>query len=257
MNFLFSLIIFLLSTSSFLNCSETVYALMITGKDDYHHKLALSSIKSFQKQTYPNKKLIIVNDGQYSYESAGGNVQEIKIEKGKVLGELRNISLDAVPEGSVWVQWDDDDWHHPNLIQTQYDALNRSNALAVMLGKQIYYSCRINSAWVRSHYSGIMGTIMCRNTTNVRYPAKKKAEDASFLYQLRKRGKVININNPPEYYIRLIHGHNTWGENHFDVRKRNHNTFYLDDETEVRVKKYLYNFYPYLIRNKFINSKSH
>jgi glycosyltransferase involved in cell wall biosynthesis len=247
MNFLFPLIFFFLSTSSFLSCTETVYALMITGKDDYHHNLALSSIKCFLNQTYPNKKLIIVNDGKYSYKSACDNIQEIKVKKGKVLGELRNISLNAVPKGSVWIQWDDDDWHHPNLMERQYDALIENNALAVALQKQIYYSNKINSAWIRSVSKGIMGTVMCRNTTNLRYPAKEKAEDASFYYGLKKLGRVFVLNNPADYYIRLIHGHNTWSPGFFGLHKRTPNTFYLHDETKQTVKNALETFYPFIL----------
>ena len=39
--------------------TETIYAVMITGKDDFHKKLAERSIQSFLEQTYPDRKSVV------------------------------------------------------------------------------------------------------------------------------------------------------------------------------------------------------
>ena len=50
--------------------SEKIYGVMVTGKDAKHEHLARQSVKSFIEQTYSNKKLLIINDGEYSLKDS-------------------------------------------------------------------------------------------------------------------------------------------------------------------------------------------
>jgi glycosyltransferase involved in cell wall biosynthesis len=231
------MILYLLITSN-LCASETIYALMITGKDAYHHKLALKSIRSFKEQTYKNKVLIIVNDGEFTYANPEiSNIKEIKVPKQNTLGDLRNISLEAIPEGAVWIQWDDDDWHHPTRMAEQYQFMKKNNLGAVCLVQQLQYSSKLNSAWIMHSYEGIAGTMVARSNKNVRYSSKIRGEDTDFFYSTRKNMKLGAMNNPPELYVRLIHGNNTWDEEHFYLSKRKSNDFSIPGKS----KKYLDN----------------
>ena len=88
-------------------------------------------------------------------------ITEYKIEKGLDLGGLRNLSLDKVPEGEIWVQWDDDDFHHPQCVEYMYSSLKENNLEAVTLGQQVQFSFKKSAGWVvkRKGY-GIEGTII-------------------------------------------------------------------------------------------------
>ncbi len=245
---LFFLCLFGLCTSKPIMC-ETVYGLMITGKDAYHEKLARRSIDSFLAQTYREKHLIIVNDGPYSFHDIkSDDITEIRVEKGNTLGELRNISLDAVPEGCVWVQWDDDDWHHPEVVQAQYDRLLETKATAVLLHSQVQYSQKKHAAWMNAARHGIMGTILSRKVNDVRYPSLKKSEDAHFIHEMRQKYKVAVLWNPPEYYLRFVHGYNTWDEGHFKLKTRLRNTFRIPKEAKQYLKEILYTKYQFFFR---------
>jgi glycosyltransferase involved in cell wall biosynthesis len=195
---------------------------MITGKDVHHEKLARLSVKSFVEQTHPNKKLLIINDGEYSLSDLNcDEVVEIRVDNsdGKLkLGGLRNVAFDYMQEGDIWVQWDDDDWRHPNLLETQYKYLIDNNVNACYLFKQIRYFFALNHAKIfhrqpKKSGLGIWGTIMCRfNGNRGLYPNKSRGEDNNILYRRTKKNVVFA---PAYYYVRFIHNHNTWKMHHF------------------------------------------
>jgi glycosyltransferase involved in cell wall biosynthesis len=204
---------------------EKIYAVMITGKDDFHKFLAEKSIQSFLEQTYPNKHLIIVNDGNYSLGNINPElITEIKLDKKYILGALRNIGLKQVPENGIYLQWDDDDWHHPRLMEMQYQKMKDQNADGCLLLSQVVYHFRSNTAWTTSVRSGILGTIMCRNKNDVFYPEIAKVEDFFFVKEYRtKKHKLTLWKNPTFYYLRFVHGHNTWNESHFNIGRYKRN----------------------------------
>jgi hypothetical protein len=204
---------------------EKIYAVMITGKDDFHKFLAEKSIHSFLQQTYPNKHPIIINDGNYSLGNINPElITEIKLDKKYILGALRNIGLKQVPENGIYLQWDDDDWHHPRLMEMQYKKMKEQNADGCLLLSQVVYHFRTNTAWTTSVRSGILGTIMCRNKNDVFYPEIAKIEDFFFVKEYRKKKhKLILWKNPAFYYLRFVHGHNTWNEKHFNIGRYKQN----------------------------------
>ena len=87
--------------------------------------LARRAIQCYLQQTYPNKELVIIDDGQEDYapvlaDVPAGELRYIKLEPapGQVLGMLRNRSLEEAT-GDFMAQWDDDDWYHPERIERQ------------------------------------------------------------------------------------------------------------------------------------------
>ncbi len=248
--FLCTLFLLLFSLIS-LEASEKIYAIMITGKDDFHFNLALCSIESFLQQTYPNKKLIIINDGNYNFDHIQDErIQEIHLDEKRVLGELRNIGLDAIPENAVWTVWDDDDWHHPKLMEKQYKQLVMKKANVCSLNNQVQYSFLRNNAWVKC--GDIFGNIMCRNKSDIRYPHVKKSEDVYFLEEYRNKYGGIIWDNPPHYYLRFIHGYNTWEQEDFEIQKKKSNKWKLQTESSDYLARILerYEFaYPSAIES--------
>lgn len=209
---------------------EKIYGVMITGKDDFHKSLAEKSIQSFLQQTYPNKHLIIVNDGNYSLGHLNKEViTEIKLDKKHVLGELRNIGIKQIPENGMYLQWDDDDWHHPDLMAKQYKYIKTHSADGCILMSQVRYCFKTNAAWTTSRKSGIEGTIMCRRKEGILYPEDAKGEDSIFLKDYKKKYKLIKWDNPEFYYLRFVHGHNTWDENHFKLEKFKKNEWSISE----------------------------
>ena len=180
--------------------------------------MAEKSIRSFLQQTYPNKQLIIINDGTYTFkELKEKNITEIKLNKKYILGELRNMGLKEIPENGIYLQWDDDDWHHPEIMRKQYEYMKSQSADACLLKNQVQYFFNYNVARIASNR---IGTIMCKKKKAISYPTIAKSEDEYFFKQYTEQYHVVTWNNPEFYYIRFIHGHNTWDEEHFHLKSK-------------------------------------
>lgn len=235
----FFLPLYLFCNAVLLDCHETIYAIMVTGKDQFHEELARQAMKSFREQTYPNKHLIIINDGDYELGSAV-DITEVKFSQKHVLGELRNIALSYIPLNALWAQWDDDDWHHPEFLEKQYIELIKSRADGICCLRQVQYAFQINAAWIYSRL--IEGTIMCRKKEGVYYPKSKMREDTIFLENYEMRYKVAYWDNPAYFYIRFIHGHNTWNDRHFRLQNRKRDFWDLNEKESTYLEAVLENY---------------
>lgn len=190
-----------------------VSCLMITGKTESHRRLAEVAVSCFLRQTYADKELLIVNTSPSRpwFRDRSPMIKEIGIHQGNsTLGDLRNRSYDEAT-GDLWLQWDDDDWHHPQRIAWQ--VANHRPGFCSILRRQ--YRVDLTSGdwgivnatnWPRR---GIVGT-MLHEPTNWRYPSLEKAEDTAFISQFAHQHLINPQNNPPELYVRTYHGDNTW-----------------------------------------------
>src|SRR5690606_9633386 len=105
------------------NRAPLVSCLMVT-RD--RPRLARRAVGCFLAQTYPNAELVIVDDGGVDYgpmlSSLGGRApiryHRLRPEPERRLGALRNESLDRAA-GEYVVQWDDDEWYHPERVARQ------------------------------------------------------------------------------------------------------------------------------------------
>ena len=225
---------------------EKIYAVMITGKDDFHKHLAEKSVQSFLQQTYPNKHLIIINDGNYSLGHINKElITEIKLDKKYILGVLRNMGIKQIPENGIYLQWDDDDWHHPSLMEKQYAYMKAQAADACILRSQVVYSFEKNAAWISSPKRAIMGkprrgiegTIMCRRKSDISYPVMVKSEDSVFINKYAQKYKFVIWKNPDFYYVRFIHGHNTWNDSHFSIDRRQQDSWLIPEASRIYLAK--------------------
>ncbi|MDZ7694373.1 MAG: glycosyltransferase family A protein [Balneolaceae bacterium] len=181
-------------------------------------QLMKRSIQCFNNQDYLNKELVIVDDGEQDLSEALAAVDEgqlnyVKLEPSEdnTLGKLRNISLQEA-SGEYLVQWDDDDWYHPDRIKIQaqylddgYDACCLSGAL-MHLDDETY----INHPYVGYLPEGIPGSIMHKNDTSITYPHSRRAEDTVYLKEWMEK-KYTKLPDDYAYlFIRCYHGNNTW-----------------------------------------------
>ncbi len=195
-----------------------ITAIMVTGKPG-REGLARLAIRSFRDQTYPNKHLLIVNDGiPTPPELLGPQITELRPSPGQRLGWLRNHALDNLPAGTEYVvQWDDDDYSHPSRLKVQLDTMDRLHA-SVM---RYIVVCNITTGAMkvclptRKTGYGFAGTIM-HKPTSIRYPNHPRGEDTEFIRALRRETQIgIYMNDQhPGLYVRTYHGLNTWSERH-------------------------------------------
>jgi ADP-heptose:LPS heptosyltransferase len=107
------------------------------------------AIRSFLTQEYPNRELIIVDDGE---DAVGDLVPEderiryMRLPARMILGEKRNRAA-AEARGNIIVHWDDDDWNAPWRLRYQADELLAAGADICGLDRILFYSPREARAW--------------------------------------------------------------------------------------------------------------
>ncbi|MCW9707362.1 glycosyltransferase family 2 protein [Fodinibius salsisoli] len=208
------------------NDQPKVSCLTVTANRKHLMKRA---IQCFQNQTYPNKELVIIDDGEQDLDDLlsplpSNQVKYVKLENtpDNTLGKLRNRSLEEA-NGDFLVQWDDDDWYHPERISIQaqtlldgYDACCLSGAL-MHLDEEPY----MQHPYVGYLPDGIPGSIMHRSDDNIRYPHTRRAEDTVYLKEWMAQRYLQLPNHYSHLFIRCYHGSNTWEKDHFLRRVRN------------------------------------
>jgi len=191
-----------------------VSCICVTGKSDFHvEKLFPQAVRSWMQQRYPldRMELVVVHDNpEYRFDCFPEDLRTLEVFADGPLGELRNAGL-AAATGDLILQWDDDDWHHPDRVAAQvgaYLATGRPNCLY----SQICYDWHSDTAYVRELPGNCLhGTILHENRPEYRYPAMEKGEDTAFMQHFPD---LEVIQNKPELYVRFSHGHNTWDRRH-------------------------------------------
>lgn len=201
-----------------------VSCLMITMGRVRHCERA---IHCYERQTYPNTELIVVDDSGKDLSrllSSVPNVLYVQLSptSSYVLGELRNIALE-VARGKYLAQWDDDDWYHPERLRTQIAILEQGYDACCLQSTLMHVNTSemVNKPYIGTLPKGIPGTIVHRCDDQIRYPSLSKGEDTEYLNKwCEKKYKII----PDRYrhlFIRCYHGDNTWSKDHFTRRLRN------------------------------------
>jgi glycosyltransferase involved in cell wall biosynthesis len=160
------------------------------------------AIAAFNRQTYPNRELVIVSVddvealtmplvvGQGRFQRAPATAQ--------TLGALRNVSL-AAARGTYVATWDDDDWSHPERLAQQMAALQaKPEAEAFVLAQEDAYAEA--PGWPHTAYSSMLAL---RKAVG-EYPEHLHApSDRPVLVRMR-----IATVSDPKLFVRVIHGTN-------------------------------------------------
>ena len=178
------------------------------------------AIGQFKAQTYPNKDLVIVYEGDYEFliDDKMPDVKLIKLPTGSdlSLGERRNMSIQHC-KGDYFCQWDDDDWYHNRRLELQMSALAQSRRSACVLKRLLLYDGLTHSAYLSSERYW-EGTLLCQTNLineSIRYPHVNRSEDNSLVVSLVRRDYVHAL-SAPYLYVYFFHGMNTWEQAHFN-----------------------------------------
>jgi glycosyltransferase involved in cell wall biosynthesis len=155
-----------------------------------------SAIKCFESQTWEDKELIVLDDGESVQDLIPSWAKYHRCEKLKI-GAKRNRCCELA-SGEVIIHWDDDDWSAPERIETQVKLLVESgrqvtgyrNLLfwdgekAFKYKGATYYACGTTlcyyrSFWESNQFSNALGI----------------GEDGLFVWQAAKQGKLHTSND--------------------------------------------------------------
>ena len=121
-------------------------------------EMAARAVRCFRAQTYANKRLLILDNGDEPYPHKGtvdATYYHMR-QCGDSVGQLRNWANQEVrpcTRADVIIHWDDDDWSHPNRMAEQVALLQSSGAQAVGYNEMIFWDS------TKPEGGGIMGAM--------------------------------------------------------------------------------------------------
>jgi glycosyltransferase involved in cell wall biosynthesis len=174
------------------------------------------AIKYFSRQTYPERELVIIDDGEESVEDlvhGEEDVRYVRLAHRQSIGAKRNLACE-IAGGDFIAHWDDDDWIGCARLEDQVRLLRDSGSAAVGAPDLLYYAPLAGQAWrytrQAGHEPGVCGgTLLYRKALWQEYPYQDVScgEDEAFVRSL----PVDRVRLAPAdgYYIGILHGGNT------------------------------------------------
>jgi len=99
------------------------------------------AISYFLRQDYEAKELIVLDDGDDSVADlipSDPRIHYVRLPQRLTLGAKRNRCVELA-HGDLIMHWDDDDWHAPQRITLQYEALRAANAEICGLRQMLFF----------------------------------------------------------------------------------------------------------------------
>lgn len=179
-------------------------------------KFIPNAIRYFQRQDYPNKELLIVDDGTEYLADLIPDIPQIrylKCQTGKTLGAKRNLCVQN-STGNLIMHWDDDDWMAPHRITYQVEALLRKNVEVCGLNKLLFCNLETANCWLYVYPSKARPWLAGGSLLYTRafweeapFPDIQVASDTPFLLS-RKLNSYVALPDHT-FYVASIHGNNT------------------------------------------------
>jgi len=180
------------------------------------------ALQSFLQQDYPNRELIVVDDGRDAIADlvqGHENVRYFHVSRTSI-GAKRNLACNQAA-GEIIAHWDDDDWYSTDRLRYQVapilagkaDITGLENAFVLELPGGKFWTT--DSALHQRLFVGNVhgGTLVYRKelwTNGLRYPEVNLAEDAWLLARATRQGKrLVRLSNPG-VFIYVRHGRNAW-----------------------------------------------
>ncbi|GAB5554778.1 MAG: hypothetical protein Sapg2KO_43690 [Saprospiraceae bacterium] len=226
--------------SRFLNQSKElplVSCLLVT-KNRFQQ--AKKAIHCFLAQSYPNRELIIIDDGLDT--QLRNWVEELKEDQvhffhlpaeGKKLGVLRNLSREYA-QGAYIAQWDDDDFSHSNRLLFQMIMIVKFNLDGCTLQReQLWFPKKQKLAY--SNRRLWEGAMVCSNEKLPAYHERKRGEETDAVTHLALNGTIALLDFP-ELYTYCFHGSNTFDEPHFEQIWQMASFHFPDNEYQNKIR---------------------
>lgn len=173
------------------------------------------AIRSFLEQDYPNRELLILDDGREPVDHlvpADPRIRYRRIEPALSIGEKRNL-LCQCANGALIAHWDDDDWYPPWRLSAQVRALREASGDICGSGVLLYRDLESGRAY-RYRYTGpepwVGGNTMLYRRefwARQRFQPVTSGEDTLFLWSPLPK-KIVDM-QLPDLCIGSIHRGNT------------------------------------------------
>jgi len=175
------------------------------------------AIRYFLRQDYPNRELIILDDGSDSVSDLipdDSRIRYIRMHERRTMGAKHNLGCELA-RGEIIAHWDDDDWFAEWRLSYQVSELLKHPSMTIVgLARVLFYSPRDDRAWEYVYPTAqlpwICGNSFCyRKEFWVRhhFPDMNEGADTVFVWGL-KDAHVLPLSNN-RCLIAMIHSRNT------------------------------------------------
>jgi glycosyltransferase involved in cell wall biosynthesis len=174
------------------------------------------AIRYFQAQDYPNRELVIVDDGKESVADlipADPSIRYLRLTGKRSLGAKRNECVEAA-RGDLIMHWDDDDWMAAHRISYQLEALLREEAEVCGLERMLFYHIDKDEVWLYQypdrHCPWLAGGSLLYTREFWRrspFPNIQVASDTRFVWDRPMKRRVALSDY--QFYVAMIHSANT------------------------------------------------
>jgi glycosyltransferase involved in cell wall biosynthesis/GT2 family glycosyltransferase len=174
------------------------------------------AISYFRRQDYPNRELLILDDGEDAVADLippDYGIRYVRLDRKLVLGEKRNHACELA-RGEIIAHWDDDDWQAPNRLSYQVSQLERHGASLCGPSRVIFFEPASQRAWQyeypRNLRRWVAGGAMCYRKEiwrEHRFAPVQIGEDTSFV--ANQRGSVPLVLDDDCFFVALMHPDNT------------------------------------------------
>lgn len=183
------------------------------------------ALRWFAAQDWPNRELIVVDDGDDPVEDLASrvpNVRYFRLTRRASIGVKRNFAC-ARAAGSIIAHWDDDDWYAPERLRRQIEPIVEARADVTGLVSTFVLDLHGAAFWTmrgdlhRTAFVGDVhgGTLVFRRTvldSGLYYPDSNLAEDAALLRAATSRGFTLARLANGGVFVYVRHGRNAWSE---------------------------------------------
>ena len=170
-----------------------------------------AAIDCFMKQTYENRELVILDDGEEPIEDLipkDSRIRYVFENRRRVTGDKRN-RVCALAKGPIICHWDDDDWSAADRIADQVERLQKTKKNVTGYGTLLFWdekerkAKRFRSA--TKHY--VCGTTLCylKEFWGIHhFRLRQEASDNDFVYPIAAH---IAASNDCKHMVARIHNH--------------------------------------------------
>jgi glycosyltransferase involved in cell wall biosynthesis len=171
------------------------------------------ALRCFAAQDYPNKELVVVDDGDVPVGAMCDGVEGltyVRLKKGTPTGSKLNVGVE-IARGDILQKIDDDDYYGPAFLSTAAARLRRARAsdalvvwccFAVLIAgeRRLYFS---------GHGWSTGGTLCFRRALWRRHPFRDMYASSDSWF-IRDNDPTIARVCAPSQYLVVRHGANTW-----------------------------------------------
>jgi O-antigen biosynthesis protein len=174
------------------------------------------AIQQFLRQDYPNRELVIVDDGADRVRDlvpSDPRIRYVALDDRVSLGGKRNLACQHA-RGDVLLHWDDDDWMSDTRVSYQVRSLLEARADLCGLSTLLFFDPAARQAWRYEYPAGgpawLAGGTLCYTAAHWRanpFPDLRVGEDTHFVSKSRAARMLALADHT--FYAALVHDGNT------------------------------------------------